>query len=139
METPSIARGDMAGDAPNANNGQHIMPVAIVGMSCRLSGDVSTLDEFWEMLARARCGWSELPKGRFSKDAYYHPNPAKMGAFNTIGGYFLGQDPALFDAPFFNITQAEAEAMGELPSKITCRMTDFPLLHFPSFLPEIFN
>ncbi len=88
------------------------MPIAIIGMSCRLSGDVSSLEDFWEMLTRARCGWSEIPNDRFSKDAYYHPNPAKQGTFNTVGGYFLKQDPALFDAAFFNITQAEAEAMG---------------------------
>ena len=91
-----------------------LMPIAIIGMSCRLSGDVSSLEDFWEMLTRARCGWSEIPNERFSKDAYYHPNPAKKGTFNTVGGYFLKQDPALFDAAFFNITQAEAEAMGAL-------------------------
>ncbi|EFX00060.1 polyketide synthase [Grosmannia clavigera kw1407] len=87
------------------------MRIAVVGMSCRLSGNVSSLDDFWQMLARARCGWSEVPDERFSKKAYHHPNPAKLGAFNTIGGYFVDQDPAMFDAPFFNITQAEAEAM----------------------------
>ena len=96
----------------NVSDHYKLMPIAIIGMSCRLSGDVSSLDDFWEMLTRARCGWSEIPEDRFSKDAYYHPNPAKQGAFNTIGGYFLKQDPALFDAAFFNITQAEAEAMG---------------------------
>ncbi|KAH8891529.1 polyketide synthase [Thozetella sp. PMI_491] len=93
------------------------MPIAIVGMSCRLSGKVSSLDDFWEMLTRARCGWSEIPESRFSKDAFYHPNPAKQGAFNTYGGYFLDQDPALFDAAFFNITQAEAEAMAADPQQ----------------------
>ncbi|KAM0809251.1 hypothetical protein AB5N19_09594 [Seiridium cardinale] len=94
-----------------ATEQSHLMPIAIVGMSCRLSGEVSTLDNFWQMLSRARCSWSEIPEHRFSKDAYHHPNPAKGGTFNAIGGYFLEQDPALFDAPFFNITQAEAEAM----------------------------
>ncbi|KAF7533432.1 hypothetical protein G7054_g7092 [Neopestalotiopsis clavispora] len=88
-----------------------LMPIAIIGMSCRLSGDVSTLDDFWQMISRKRCGWSEIPPERFSKEAYHHPNPAKKGAFNSTGGYFLKQDPALFDAPFFNITQAEAESM----------------------------
>ncbi|ETS81066.1 hypothetical protein PFICI_06068 [Pestalotiopsis fici W106-1] len=101
---------------PATINGQareqpQLMPIAIIGMSCRLSGDVSTLDDFWQMVSRMRCGWSEIPPERFSKDAYHHPNPAKKGAFNTTGGYFLNQDPALFDAPFFNITQAEAESM----------------------------
>ncbi len=102
------------GNGVNGDTNQQgqVMPIAVIGMSCRLSGDVSSLDNFWEMMTRARCGWSEIPEDRFSKDAYYHPNPAKQGAFNTIGGYFLKQDPALFDAAFFNITQAEAEAMG---------------------------
>lgn len=87
-------------------------PVAIVGMACRLSGDVSSLEDFWQMICRGRNGWSEIPDDRFSKGAFWHPNPAKKGAFNPRGGYFLKQDPALFDAPFFNITRAEAEAMG---------------------------
>ncbi|PSR82297.1 polyketide synthase [Coniella lustricola] len=86
-------------------------PIAIIGMACRLSGNVSSLEDFWEMMCRGRNGWSEIPEDRFSKDAYWHPNPAKKGAFNCRGGYFLSQDPALFDAPFFNITRAEAEAM----------------------------
>lgn len=89
-------------------------PIAIVGMACRLSGDISSLDEFWNLICRGRTGWSEIPEDRFSKGAYWHPNPAKKGTFNPRGGYFLKQDPALFDAPFFNITRAEAEAMGML-------------------------
>lgn len=87
-------------------------PVAIIGMACRLSGDVTSLEDFWQMICRGRNGWSEIPEDRFSKDAFWHPNPAKKGAFNPRGGYFIKQDPALFDAPFFNITRAEAEAMG---------------------------
>ncbi|KAK4144337.1 uncharacterized protein C8A04DRAFT_36790 [Dichotomopilus funicola] len=80
-------------------------------MSCRLPGNVSTVEEFWQMMSRGRCGWSEIPRERFSTDAYHHPNPAKKGCFNAKGGYFLSQDPALFDAPFFNLTRPEAEAM----------------------------
>ncbi|RFU26058.1 hypothetical protein B7463_g10269, partial [Scytalidium lignicola] len=90
---------------------QKPMPIAIVGMSCRLPGDVSTLEDFWQLMSRARCGWSEIPKERFNKEAYYHPNPEKKGCFNTIGGYFLNHDLSKFDAPFFNITQQEAIAM----------------------------
>lgn len=86
--------------------------IAIVGMACRLSGDVSSLEQFWTMICRKRNGWSEIPEDRFSKGAFWHPNPAKKGSFNPTGGYFIKQDPALFDAPFFNITRAEAEAMG---------------------------
>jgi acyl transferase domain-containing protein len=90
-----------------------LAPVAIVGMSCRLPGNVSSLGDFWQMMSRAQSGWSEIPKERFSTDAYYHPNPEKKGCFNAKGGYFLSQDPALFDAPFFSLTRQEAEAMGK--------------------------
>ncbi|TWU77265.1 putative PKS-like protein biosynthetic cluster [Metarhizium rileyi] len=90
---------------------QNMKPIAVVGMSCRLPGDVSTLDEFWTLMARARNGWCEIPEDRFSKDAYWHPNPGKHGCFNSVGGYFLKHDISKFDAPFFNITRAEAQAM----------------------------
>ncbi|KAL1636209.1 Type I Iterative PKS [Diplodia intermedia] len=93
------------GESPN------LMPIAIVGMSCRLPGDVSTLEEFWRLMSRARSGWSEIPKDRFTKDAYWHPNPEKKGCFNNAGGYFLSQDLACFDAPFFNITSQEAQSL----------------------------
>jgi acyl transferase domain-containing protein len=88
-------------------------PIAIVGMSCRLSGDVSTLDDFWTLMSRARSGWTEIPEDRFSKDAFYHPSPQKKGCFNPQGGYFMKRDLSRFDAPFFNITQQEAEGMGK--------------------------
>ena len=89
-------------------------PVAIVGMSCRLPGRVSSLDEFWTLLSRARSGWSEIPKSRFNVDAYRHPSPQKRGCFNQVGGYFMQHDLSNFDAPFFNITELEAKAMGVL-------------------------
>lgn len=93
-----------------------LAPIAIVGMSCRLSGDVSTLDDFWTLLSRSRDGWSEVPEERFSKAAYYHPSPQKTGAFNNKGGYFMKRDFSKFDAPFFNITKQEALAMGKFQS-----------------------
>ena len=83
-------------------------PIAIIGMACRLSGDVSTPDEFWELCSRARSGWSEIPKERFNNASFHHPNPGKSGCHNPIGGHFLKEDLGLFDAQFFNITAQEA-------------------------------
>ncbi|KAH6607076.1 hypothetical protein Trco_003389 [Trichoderma cornu-damae] len=88
-----------------------LMPIAIVGMSCRLSGGVSTLDDFWSMLSRSRDGWRPIPEERFSTKSFYHPDPQKKGCFNNKGGYFLNGDLSRFDAPFFDITRQEAEAM----------------------------
>lgn len=64
------------------------------------------------MLSQGRSGWCEIPKDRFTKDAYFHPNPQKKGCFNASGGYFMNRDLAQFDSSFFNITQQEAKAMG---------------------------
>ncbi|POR36838.1 Polyketide synthase [Tolypocladium paradoxum] len=86
-------------------------PIAIVGMSCRLSGNVSTLNDFWTLISRSRDGWCPMPADRFSIDAFYHPNPQKKGCFNQKGGYFMNRDFAKFDAPFFHITKQEAMAM----------------------------
>ncbi|OIW25172.1 hypothetical protein CONLIGDRAFT_690934 [Coniochaeta ligniaria NRRL 30616] len=86
-------------------------PIAVVGMSCRLSGDISTPEDLWTMLSRSRDGWTPVPTDRFSVGAYHHPNPQKKGCFNQKGGYFMSQDLSRFDAPFFQITQQEAMAM----------------------------
>jgi Beta-ketoacyl synthase, N-terminal domain len=87
------------------------VPIAIVGMSCRLPGNVSTPDEFWELCSRARDGWSEIPKERFENASFHHPNPGKSGCFNAAGGNFLKEDLGLFDAPFFSLTAQEATSM----------------------------
>ncbi|CAI6336292.1 unnamed protein product [Periconia digitata] len=83
-------------------------PIAIIGMSCRFPGNVSTPDEFWELLARSRTGFSEIPSSRFSGKRFFHPNPGKSGTTNAKGGNFLTQPLEVFDAPFFGFTQQEA-------------------------------
>jgi len=87
------------------------MPIAIVGLACRMPGDVSTPAEFWELCARARTGYTEIPKTRFNNERFYHPNPGKGGASNPVGGNFLDVDLAAFDAPFFGLTEKEAISM----------------------------
>jgi hypothetical protein len=87
------------------------MPIAIVGMSCRLPGNVSSPDEFWELCSRSRSGWTPVPKERFDSASFHHPNPGKRGCFNAAGGNFLKEDVGLFDAPFFSLTAQEATSM----------------------------
>ncbi|TLS26126.1 hypothetical protein PpBr36_04235 [Pyricularia pennisetigena] len=86
-------------------------PVAIVGMACRLPGSVSDPEAFYELCCLGRSGWSGIPAHRFSKEGYHHPNPDRLGCFNPVGGCFLSEDVAVFDAPFFKITEREAVAM----------------------------
>lgn len=86
-------------------------PIAIVGLSCRLPGNVATPGEFWELCARARSGYSEIPKERFDTSSFQHPNPGKAGCANPVGGHFLNVDFRKFDAPFFSLTEKEAISM----------------------------
>ena len=86
-------------------------PTAIVGMSCRLPGDVSNLQQFWTMCCRARNLWSKIPRERFNIQAYHHPDPNQIGCTNAEGAHFLREDISLFDAPFFNCTAQEADSM----------------------------
>ena len=100
-----------ANDSKSNRNGKKPVPIAIVGMGCRLPGDVSTPSDLWELCSRARSGWSEIPRSRFNHAAFHHPNPEKLGCYNPQGGHFLEEDIGLFDAPFFNITEKEAISM----------------------------
>ncbi|KAJ5952428.1 uncharacterized protein N7479_010841 [Penicillium vulpinum] len=100
-------------DSEGAPHGEQAtpQPIAIIGYSCRLPGQVTSPSDLWELCTRARSGWSPIPKDRFSLEAFRHPNPSKVGSFNPKGGYFLDEDIARFDAPFFNLTVQEATSM----------------------------
>ncbi|EKD12633.1 beta-ketoacyl synthase domain-containing protein [Drepanopeziza brunnea f. sp. 'multigermtubi' MB_m1] len=109
----TIPTDDQTNDSPTITevSKDSGMPIAIVGMGCRLPGNVSTPDDFWELCSRARSGWSPVPKSRFNHSTFHHPNPEKIGCYNPEGGHFLDEDVALFDAPFFNVTEQEAISM----------------------------
>ena len=53
--------------------------IAIIGMACRLPGEVSSLESFWDFCLNARNSWSEFPKERCDPSAFLHPNPEKIG------------------------------------------------------------
>jgi acyl transferase domain-containing protein len=72
---------------------------------------VSSPSEFWELLCHPRDLLQEIPGDRFDANAFYNPNPDYHGTSNVKSAYFLQQDPARFDASFFNINPREAEAI----------------------------
>ena len=86
--------------------------IAIVGLSCRFPGDAASPSEFWDLLKNGRHGFSQTTD-RYSADAFHHPvgNGDRQNTIPVKGGYFLKQDPYVFDAAFFNITAAEAMAL----------------------------
>jgi len=55
------------------------MPIAIVGMSCKFPGDVSSPESLWQLVADARSAWSPIPEDRFNQKSLYHPLNERLG------------------------------------------------------------
>jgi acyl transferase domain-containing protein/NADPH:quinone reductase-like Zn-dependent oxidoreductase/ubiquinone/menaquinone biosynthesis C-methylase UbiE/acyl carrier protein len=85
--------------------------IAIIGLGCRFSGGATDAASLWDVLLKGESTWSEIPESRFDKDKIFHPNPEKRGLSNVRGGHFLDQDLAVFDAPFFNLSEKVASSM----------------------------
>lgn len=111
MRTQSLSQGNgvkVNGHSHAVEDEGPTRKTAIIGMACRLPGQVSTPEDLWKLCARRRSAWSEMPRSRFNQKAFNHPNAQRSGAFNNQGGHFLDDDVSRFDAPFFNITLQEA-------------------------------
>ncbi|MDX2266427.1 MAG: type I polyketide synthase [Hyphomicrobiales bacterium] len=81
----------------------------IIGASCRFPGAPS-LDAFWRLLSEGRSGVGEIPDDRWSKEAYYHPDPAEYGKSYTFAAGVL-DDIWAFDPAAFGLSPREAAQM----------------------------
>jgi 6-methylsalicylic acid synthase len=84
--------------------------IAIVGMGCRLPGDVNSPAEFWKSLVDGTDAISEVPEQRWE---YYSAggaeNAAAVRRTTRLGGFVSDVDG--FDAAFFGISPREAALM----------------------------
>ncbi|KAI6778618.1 Lovastatin nonaketide synthase-like protein [Emericellopsis cladophorae] len=62
------------GHSPAEPNGGNYEPIAVVGMSCRLSGDASDTQKLWELLTKGGSAWSKTPKDRFNQEGFRDPS-----------------------------------------------------------------
>ena len=84
------------------------MPIAVVGMACRLPVGIATPDQFWEFLKRQGDGITEVPKDRWDAEELYDPEPGVPGKVCTRSAGFI-TDIDKFDADLFGISPREAE------------------------------
>ena len=62
------------------------VPLAIVGMSCRLPG-ADNLDGYWRLLIEGRSELGELPPDRFDKELNYDPRKGvRTKSYTSLGG-----------------------------------------------------
>ncbi|KAF1974061.1 hypothetical protein BU23DRAFT_532398 [Bimuria novae-zelandiae CBS 107.79] len=86
-------------------------PVAVIGLALRFSGDAVSEKSFWDVMMEKRCTKTEWPQNRVNIEAFYDDRNPSKSAISSRGANLLSEDPTLFDAPFFSISNNEASAL----------------------------
>jgi acyl transferase domain-containing protein/acyl carrier protein len=85
-------------------------PIAIIGMGCRLPGNVRTPADYWALLCNGVDAIAEVPPYRWNIDDVYDSDPSAPDKTYSRSGGFLGPVED-FDAEFFGMSAREAATL----------------------------
>ena len=100
--------GAAAGSSTGASDAG--VPIAVIGIGCRVPGGIESPEHLWDALLRGDDRVTEVPRERWNIDEFYDPQPGVPGRTTSRWGAFL-DDVAGFDAEFFGLSEREATAM----------------------------
>ncbi len=93
-----------------SNSIQTQEPIAIIGIGCRLPGDVNSIDSFWQVLKNGEDVIRQVPAERWDLDFHFNSDPLNPLTQHVKYGGFVDNIQA-FDPAFFGITPREAKCM----------------------------
>lgn len=96
---------------PTPSPSSPLEPIAVVGSGLRFPGGANSPSSLWNLLQKPRDLRQEIGPDRFSTEGFYHHDGTRLGKSNVRHSYLLDEDVRVFDAPFFNISPNEAEAI----------------------------
>ena len=79
---------------------QRRLPLAIVGIGCRMPGGIRTLDQLWQVISAGKDGVREIPADRRDWRRYYSEERDAAGKSYVRTGAFLDEDITELDAEF---------------------------------------
>ncbi|KAK5631716.1 hypothetical protein RRF57_007430 [Xylaria bambusicola] len=85
-------------------------PIAVVGLSCRLPGNCSSIEDFWNFLVEGQIAGTDPPSSRFNINGHYDGS-LRPWTMRSPGGMFIDCDPSDIDAGFFGLSQVDAVSM----------------------------
>lgn len=96
--------------APGPHTAGSSEPLAVIGMGCRLPGDIHTPAALWRLLAEARDAVGDLPAERRRLAPGGSLGRGDPGSETARQGGYL-REVTGFDAAFFGVAGREADAL----------------------------